>query len=147
MRWIVLGFCLAAAGLTAAGTAALAQPPRPAQRAEGRGGQQAVSAELLRLHDDLKLTEAQEAAWHDYTVAIAPNPQTEARHQAATELLPMVPTPRRIALIEATMAQDDLDFRKQGAAVNAFYGKLTPEQQKVFDRDTLPQGSDPRPGQ
>ena len=138
MRWIALGFCLAAAS-----TAAFAQP---GPRSERRGGEQAVSADLIRLHDDLQLTESQEAAWHDYTVAIAPDPQTQARHQATSELLPMVPTPRRIALIEATMAQDDLDFRKQGAAVNAFYGKLTAEQQKVFDRDTLPSGSDPRPG-
>jgi hypothetical protein len=139
MRWIALGFCIAAAS-----TAALAQPgPRGERRG---GGEQAVSADLIRLHDDLQLTDAQEPAWHDYTVAIAPNPQTQARHQATTELLPMVPTPRRIALIEATMTQDDLDFRKQGAAVNAFYGKLTAEQQKVFDRDTLPSGADPRPG-
>jgi hypothetical protein len=138
MRWIALGFCFAAVS-----TAALAQS---APRSERRTGEQAVNADLIRLHDDLQLTDAQEAAWHDYTVAIAPNPQTQARHQAASELLPMVPTPRRIALIEATMAQDDLDFRKQGAAVNAFYGKLTAEQQKVFDRDTLPSGADPRPG-
>jgi hypothetical protein len=138
MRWIVLGFCLAAAS-----TAALAQP---GPRGERRGGEQAISADLIRLHDDLQLTDSQEGAWREYTIAIAPSPETQARHQATSELLPLVPTPRRIALIEATMAQDDLDFRRQGAAVNAFYGKLTPEQQKVFDRDTLPSGSDPRPG-
>ena len=138
MRWIVLGFCLAAAG-----TAALAQP---GPRSERRGGEQAITADLIRLHDDLQLSDSQEGAWREYTIAIAPNPETQARHQATSELLPLVPTPRRIALIEATMAQDDLDFRKQGAAVNAFYSKLTPEQQKVFDRDTLPSGSDPRPG-
>lgn len=106
---------------------------------------EAVSAELLRLHDDLRLSDSQEAAWHDYTTAIAPDPQTLARHRATSELLPMVPTPRRIALIEATMAQDTLDFRRQSAAVNAFYGKLTPEQQRVFDRDTLPSDADQRP--
>jgi LTXXQ motif family protein len=139
MRWIALGFCLAAAA-----TAAVAQP---APRAERRGGgEQAINADLIRLHDDLQLSDSQEGAWRAYTIAIAPNPETEARHQATSELLPMVPTPRRIALIEATMAQDDLDFRKQAAAVTAFYGALTPEQQKVFDRDTLPSGSDPRPG-
>ncbi|MGZ3377309.1 MAG: Spy/CpxP family protein refolding chaperone [Phenylobacterium sp.] len=147
MRWIALGFCLAAASVAAVGTAALAQPPQRSERPDRRaGGEQAVSADLIRLHDDLRLSDSQEAAWHDYTVAIAPNPETQARHQATSELLPMVPTPRRIALIEATMAQDDLDFRRQGAAVNAFYNKLSPEQQRVFDRDTLPAGSDPRPG-
>lgn len=144
MRWIALGFCVVAAGWVVTAPAACAQAPqRPPPRG---GGEQAVSADLIRLHDDLKLADSQEAAWRDYTVAIRPNPQTQARHQATSELLPMVPTPRRIALIEATMAQDDIDFRKQGAAVNAFYGKLTPEQQKIFDRDTLPSGSDPQPG-
>jgi hypothetical protein len=139
MRWIALGFCLAAAA-----TAALAQP---SPRGERRGsGEQAINADLIRLHDDLQLSDSQDAAWRAYTIAITPSPETQARHQAASELLPMVPTPRRIALIEATMAQDDLDFRKQAAAVIAFYGALTPEQQKVFDRDTLPSGSDPRPG-
>jgi hypothetical protein len=126
MRWIFLGVCLALAG-----GAAAAQ-------------QQAVSAELLRLHDDLRLSDSQEAGWRDYTRAITPSPETVAKHKATSELLPLVPTPRRIALIEATMAQDIADFRRQGAAVNAFYGTLTPEQQRVFDRDTLPAEQEPR---
>lgn len=129
MRWIILGFCL----ITAMGGAARAAP--------------AVSAELIRLHDDLRLTDSQEQAWRDYTNAIAPDPQTEARHRATQELLPMVPTPRRIALIEATMTQDELDFRRQGAAVNTFYGKLTLEQQRMFDMDTLPSNTDGRSGE
>ena len=103
-----------------------------------------VSPELIRLHDDLRLTPAQDPAWHDYVMAIAPDPQAEARHRATQELLPLVPTPRRIALLEATMQQDALDFRRQGEAVKAFYAKLTPEQQKVFDRDTLPSEQDQR---
>jgi hypothetical protein len=137
MRWIVLSFCVATA---VAGSAW-------AQRSEQRPhSDQAVSADLIRLHDELHLSAGQEDAWREYTRAIAPNPQTEARHRATTELLPSVPTPRRIALIEATMAQDDLDFRRQAAAVNAFYSRLTPSQQQVFDRDTLPSGSGQRPG-
>ena len=131
MRWIVLSFCAALSAFAAVGG--------PARAAE------AVSAELIRLHEDLKLSDNQEAAWRDYTTAIAPDPQQAARHRATTELLPMVPTPRRIALIEATMAQDAIDFKRQSVAVIAFYGKLTPAQQKIFDQDTLPSGSDPRP--
>jgi hypothetical protein len=123
MRWIVLGFCVA---LAAGGGAQAAQ---------------AVSPELIRLHDDLRLSAGQEQAWRDYTNAIAPDPQTEARHRATQALLPLVPTPRRIALIEATMAQDAADFQRQGGAVKAFYGKLSVEQQKTFDLDTLPSNS------
>jgi hypothetical protein len=130
MRRIILGSCLAIA-VTAGGAAAAAQ---------------AVTPELIRLHDDLHLSDSQEPAWRDYTLAIAPDPQTQARHRATQELLPAVPTPRRIALIEATMAQDAADFRRQGAAVNAFYAKLSPDQQRTFDLDTLPSNSDqPRP--
>jgi protein CpxP len=140
MRRIVLGFSLAA---LAVGGAAWAQPSLPGG-ASG-GSQQAVSAELIRLHDDLHLSPSQEQDWRQYAIAIAPSRNVLARHQATTELLPMVPTPRRIALIEATMAQDALDFRRQGDAVTAFYARLTPEQQRTFDRETLPQDNDPRP--
>ena len=126
MRWSLLGFCLA----LAAGGAARAE--------------QAVSAELLRLHDDLRLSDSQELAWRDYTRAITPSPDTVARHKATNQLLPLVPTPRRIALIEATMTQDMVDFQRQGAAVKAFYARLTPEQQSTFDRDTLPSEQEPQ---
>lgn len=143
MHRTILMICLAVAAGGA--TCAQAQYAQPAPRApqayrspQTSRSPQAVSAELIRLHDDLRLTASQEAAWRDYTAAIAPDPQTIARHRATSELLPLVPTPRRIALIEATMAQDAIDFRRQGAAVTAFYGALTPEQQKTFDRDTLP---------
>jgi hypothetical protein len=108
---------------------AFAAPPAP---------RQAVTPELIRLHDDLHLSEAQETAWTQYVRAIAPNPASQARHRAAEELMPSVPTPRRIALMEAAMADDTADFRRQGAAVVAFYNQLTPEQQRTFDRDTVP---------
>ena len=130
MRRIVLGFSVAAAVFGGAGLALAAKEP--------------VTPELIRLHDDLRLSPAQEPAWHDYLMAIAPDPQVEARHRATQELLPMVPTPRRIALLEATMQQDDLDFRRQSEAVKVFYAKLTPDQQKTFDRDTAPNEDDPQ---
>ena len=119
MRWIVLVCCLAFA-------------------ATGASAAQAVNAALIRLHDELHLSDAQEGAWRDYTTAIASSPQMEDRHRAMDELLPQIPTPRRIALIEANMAQDEADFHREGAAVVAFYQQLTPEQQRTFDAGTLP---------
>ncbi|THD81784.1 MAG: hypothetical protein E7812_02925 [Phenylobacterium sp.] len=120
MRWLILGVCLV-----------LVAPPAFA-------AEQEVSAELIRLHDDLHLSEGQEAAWRDYTRSIAPSPQAEARHRAAVELMPSVPAPRRIALMEATMASDLADFRRQGQAVVAFYDQLSPDQQRTFDGETMP---------
>jgi hypothetical protein len=130
MRRIDLGILVFALATGAAGLAVAANEP--------------VSAELIRLHDDLRLSPDQDRAWHDYVMAIRPDPNVEARHRATQDLLPLVPTPRRIALIEATMTQDSLDFRRQGEAVKAFYASLSPDQQKTFDRDTLPTADDSR---
>jgi hypothetical protein len=127
MRWAIL---MAALGLA---SAAAAQPLDTA-----------VTPQLNRLHDALRLTPAQEPAWTAYARAISPNPDVEARHRATDQLLPSLPTPRRIALIAATMQADEQDFRKQGAAVTAFYERLTPEQKKVFDAQTLPSRGSPR---
>lgn len=129
MRWIVVSLC---AGLALA----------PAAQA-----QQAVSAQLIKLHDDLNLSQDQEAAWRAYTTAIAPSAQADARHRAAGDLLPLVPTPRRIALIEANMADDQADFRRQADAVLAFYDRLTPNQQRALDRDTMPPPPSQGPGE
>jgi hypothetical protein len=112
-----LGLCLFVS------TAAMAQssPPR-----------------LGQLHDALHLGVEQEDAWRDYTAAISSNPQADARHRAARAMMPKLTTPRRVALMEATMEQDLADLRREGQAVVAFYNPLTPSQQAVFDRQTLP---------
>jgi hypothetical protein len=120
MRWLVLALALSVPAVAAAQT-------------------QAVNADLIRLHDDLNLSTTQEAAWRAYTTAIAPSPQQAARRRATAELMPAVPAPRRIALIEAAMAADAADFHRQGQAVVVFYDQLTPGQQQTFDRETAPQ--------
>ncbi len=120
---MVLGFCL---GLVLTSCASAQSPPE----------------RLTHLHDALHLTASQEQAWGAYTTAIAQDPQSAARRQATQRLLPQLSTPRRIALIDATMAQDMADFRHQGEAVTTFYNRLTPEQQVTFDRETSPANGD-----
>lgn len=104
----------------------------------GAVGQTTTAQRLERLHDSLNLNASQEDAWRSYTAVIESNSQSTARHQATQALLPQLKTPRRIALIDATMAQDMADFRRQGEAVVAFYNRLTPDQQAIFDKQTLP---------
>ncbi len=125
MRLLISSLCLAVI-LAASGAVAQSAPVR-----------------LTELHDALHLTAEQEAAWRDYQAAIAADPQSGARRRAADALLPQLTTPRRIALIEAAMSGDFADFRRQGEAVKAFYGRLTPDQQAIFDRQTLPKPGDP----
>jgi hypothetical protein len=102
------------------------------------------SRELIKLHDDLRLSPDQEPAWRAYTLAIAPSREMQARHRAAAQLLPLEPTPRRVALIAANIAADEAEFKRQGAAIVAFYNQLTADQQQIFDRETLPSAE---PGQ
>jgi hypothetical protein len=104
----------------------------------GPAAAQDASARLGQLHDDLGLKPDQESAWRDYVAAVGPDPQADARRRATGELLPNIPTPRRIALIEASLAQDVADLRRQGVAVMAFYAGLSPDQQRTFDVETLP---------
>jgi hypothetical protein len=103
--------------------------------------QQAPSALLTRLHGDLRLRPDQEAAWTQYTRAIDDGGQMQARRQSAEQMLPQLTTPRRLALMEATMSDELNEFRRQGDAVRLFYTRLTPDQQRTFDRDTAPQGA------
>ncbi len=99
---------------------------------------QTAAGDTTQLHDALHLSSGQESAWKAYTAAIAPNPAADARQQMTQQMLAKLTTPRRIALLNADMAQNLADLQKRGQAVTAFYTQLTPQQQKVFDSQTLP---------
>lgn len=121
--------------LAGVGGSVQAQPPQP----------EAQRANLMALHDALHLSAEQEPAWRAYLRATTPDPQAEARRQAAASMLPKLPTPRRIDLITAAMQQDLDAFRRAGDAVKAFYNVLTPEQRATFDRQTLQLGGGAQP--
>ena len=132
MRRLLIGLC---ASLVLAGGALAQQPPQ--------GG-----PDPARLHDALHLTPDQEGAWRQYLAAMSDDGQMMAQRQSAERLLPQLQTPRRLALMEATLNQSVTAFHKQAEAINAFYARLTPDQQRAFDRETLPpQGAPQGPPQ
>ena len=90
------------------------------------------------LHAALHLTESEEVNWRTYQQALEQDRVTQARHQSAQMMMASLPTPRRIDLLDANMQADLEVMHRQGEATKAFYATLTPEQQKVFDRQTLP---------
>ena len=120
----LIGFGLFA-GLAAAAAAQAQQPPN-----------------LNTLHDALHLRIGQESAWAAYKASVAPSPQAQQRRRAAAMLFPTITAPRRIDLVQAEMQRDLDDFRRQADALKAFYATLSPEQQRVFDTQTLPPPSD-----
>jgi len=117
---------LATAGLVAA---LLLAPSGPALAQARDSGE---------LHAALHLTQPQEAAWRDYQMALEPDPVQQSRHRSAQVMMVGLPTPRRIDLLDANMQADLEVMHRQGEATKAFYATLSPEQQKVFDRETLP---------
>jgi hypothetical protein len=126
LRIFLAGLCVA----LALGGTAMAQP--------------SASPMLSKLHDDLRLRPDQDGAWRQYTRAMDDGGQMQARRRSAEEMLPQLATPRRLALMEATMSDELTDFRRQGDAIRLFYARLTPDQQRAFDRDTAPQAEPTR---
>jgi len=120
--------CLTGLGLCAAlamTSTAHAQPPN-----------------LSTLHDALHLSAAQEAGWSAYKASVSTPPEDQQRRRSAASLFPTLTAPRRMALIEAEMQQALADLHRQGQALTAFYGTLNPDQQRVFDTQTLPPPQD-----
>jgi hypothetical protein len=105
----------------------------------------AAQSRTSQLHDALKLTPAQEPAWHAFLAASEPSPQQEAQAQATARLAPTLPTPRRLALARSQMQADLAAFDRTVQAVTAFYNQLSPVQQAAFDRETRSEPSAPPP--
>ena len=105
---------------------------------EGRAQPPGVSPPYLeRLHSDLQLNPSQEDAWNRFQQSYRVDPQEMARERDADSRMAGLTGPQRMDLA-ISMAQQDLDgMRRRGDALKAFYATLTPQQQRVFDRDTL----------
>ena len=106
------------------------------------GAAQAQPPNLTALHDALHLSAAQEAAWSAYKQSVAAPEGAQQRRRAAAMLFPTLTAPRRIDLVEAEMQQDLADLHRQAQALKTFYAALNPDQQRVFDNQTLPPPQD-----
>lgn len=95
---------------------------------------------LRRLHSDLQLTPSQEDGWKAFAQVYQFDPQEIARERDADARMPGLTGPQRMDLA-ISMAEENLaGMRRRGDALKTFYSGLSPQQQKVFDRDTLPPG-------
>ncbi len=94
--------------------------------------------DLHRLHDALNLSAAQEEAWNTFQAASLPDPQQQARDRSAAQMMSSLHAPQRVDLSIAAMTADLETLQRRGAALKAFYGRLSPQQQAIFDRQTAP---------
>ena len=115
-----------------------APPGQPTGQPPGQAYGGDAQSEIANLHAALRLTAGQEAAWRTFVAASQPDAQQQARERSAQQMLPGLTAPQRVDLSLAAMEADIDTLRERGRALKAFYATLTPAQQKVFDRETVP---------
>lgn len=104
---------------------------RQARRAEHIAKRQAA------LHDALKLSANQEAAWTAFVNASKPGAHPARGERAEWKSLT---TPQRLEKQLAFSRERTARMEQRLAAVNSFYAVLTPEQKKTFDEATAKRG-------
>lgn len=115
--------------------AAKAAPAREQQAHERMG--EMMARHQARLHDALKLSAQQEAAWTSYQAAIKPvAPATPPVH-LDRKAIAATPAPERLARMIDLSRQRTAHMESHLKAVTAFYGQLSTEQKAVFDDHTL----------
>jgi LTXXQ motif family protein len=101
-------------------------------------GQGAGSPAFESLHSDLRLNPSQEDAWRIFQQAYAVDPQEFAKQRTAEARLTSLPAPQRIDLAVDLAKASLAGLQRRGVALKVFYATLSPDQQHIFDRDTLP---------
>ena len=141
---------LIAAALGAAGFGALAQMgpkgdhPEMMHMGSMHHGDPAKMAERVNSHlsalkNKLHITASQEGAWSTFTSAMQPPAKMTALRPDRAEQDKLT-TPERIEHMNAMKAQRDAEMTKRNEATKTFYAALSPEQQKVFDANTMGHG-------
>lgn len=90
------------------------------------------------LHDALRLRPDQERAWQIFDEASRPDPQEEDRQRNAFERMGSLRAPQRFDLSIQMMRAELEETERRANALKAFYATLSPQQQAIFDRETLP---------
>lgn len=112
----------------------------PAQRLERMREHRAQR--LAALKQKLQLNPAQEGAWQSFNAATQPPARPPQRFDRAE--FAKLTTPQRLERMQARQAERAERFASRAAATRSFYAALTPEQQKVFDAESMRGG--PRAG-
>jgi hypothetical protein len=90
---------------------------------------------MAKLKDKLKITDSQEAAWSSFSDAIKPPAQTPMHANMAE--FEQLNTPERIDRMQAMHESQAARMNQRAQATKAFYAQLNPDQQKVFDTESL----------
>jgi Spy/CpxP family protein refolding chaperone len=95
----------------------------PEQRAQFR------AQRIARLHDELKITPAQENAWNAFVASMQP----PARQQHDRAAWANLTAPERMAKMIERQKQRTAALEQRQGALNTFYSVLNADQKKTFD--------------
>lgn len=126
---------IAALGLGMGSLAAYADNPGGNAPAGGYGmfgehTRENFARHTAELHDKLKLSAAQEAAWKTYIAKVQPGERPARLDRAELDKLT---APERMERMLAHMKETEQRLTTHIAATKEFYAVLTPEQKKIFD--------------
>lgn len=144
---VLLAALLAGGGILAATAHALPiGSPDGKPNCEARPGQSLQTHEtrhaqrLAALKGKLELAPRQEAAWGAFVAAMQPDMRLAAADRLTMrEEFGKLGTVGRLDRMESVAEARHAKMAQRIAAVKAFYAQLTPEQQKVFDAEMIPQ--------
>ena len=130
----------AAAALTAGAASAQPMPAgaQPAMHGHSHGDMSArYEAERMKrmdaLHTLLRLRPNQEGAWNQWVQATTMSQEEWKSARAEAPRYETMTTPQRLDSMMQMMNDRMAAFRRRADATKAFYGQLSPEQQKSFD--------------
>lgn len=129
---IIIG--LTVLGLGATTVSAQAEQARAGQHQQHAQWAERAAAHQQKLREQLKLTAAQDAAFNAYTAAIKPAARAERPARGDWKTLP---APERMEKRLDMARQHVAMMETRLAALNTFYGVLTPAQKKVFDANSM----------
>ena len=87
---------------------------------------------IARLHDELKITPAQENAWNTFVASMKPVQRAGGEHGDRASWAGLT-APQRAEKMLAMQKARTAAMEQHVAAMNSFYSVLSPEQKKVFD--------------
>lgn len=147
---LLLSIALASTGVVAiAQSPAIGTTAMSGAREHGRMDparmQQKMAAHMADLKAKLNLNGAQEGAWVQFVGAMQPPADARMKmgrenRQKMHEEWKTLTTPQRIDRMTEMKAERDARMRKRTDATLAFYMALSPEQQQVFDANTMRMG-------
>jgi protein CpxP len=143
-KTLLTGLAALSLGGAMLGAQAQSQTPSPDQHPKAhlsKEDRQAKRAEfaakraqrVAKLHDELKITPAQENAWNAFVASMKPAQRAGDRQHGDRAALANLSAPERAQKMIERQKARTVFMEQRLAALNSFYSVLSPEQKKVFD--------------